>query len=747
MGTAPANPWHKASFDEFLHRRLPQLLTRRLGVSAYRAEAAGENACRIVLAGRSAEGDFEIEYTGLPTPDEEGVFRLPEGPDQDGGPRLPPSRTTLQGPTGPSRGTELVVLPVADRDDLSEARISCLGDRLSAFVESRLGLVPGDAALDRTLVRTLAPLRDWFHAFLASAAEPLDSTNWLARAAHLRRILIPDRQEVFTPGHFGRTCPFETPEGPNIGRVLTISRGAEIRDGRLVIVDGEPPSGLGMSSACVPFLEHDDGNRVLMGVNMMRQWVPPEEREAALVRTGLEPQTPGFWCGRNLLTALVSWDADAFEDAVLVSRSCARKLACPEPLEPGDKLSNRHGIKGVVSRVAPDDEMPRLPDGTPVELVFSFSGIPSRWVMGLVREAALGHAARLRGAPAVVPPFEAPSDEQLRGLLRGSGLRDDGMTTLTVDGTCLRRPSAAGWVYWGCTHHRSRPKLRAAVHPDHGGQRLGLMEVRALAEAGAPRVIQELTNTCSSLRTDADSLSGRVASGPIEPASTPSPAFAVLASRLARAGIQAEAGAEGVAFRRESPRGPMLSLAADVPHPWLSGESLSEVCEAEDAAGYEEVAGANARLARLREDGAPGPLIAAAREDLAAAVSALYDGLATAPDVGRDQRILGRPRRPWPPPWNATGSSSTAPPPSAPRRCWPSGPCSPRIRSSASAHWPAACWTPTSTAIRPPCSCPSRGRRSAKPATGCPSPDTWLAIPAWWTTCSRAWTPSSGSPA
>ena len=245
------------------------------------------------------------------------------------------------------------MLPVADRDDLSEARISCLGDRLSAFVESRLGLVPGDAALDRTLVRTLAPLRDWFHAFLASAAEPLDSTNWLARAVHLRRILIPDRQEVFTPGHFGRTCPFETPEGPNIGRVLTISRGADIRDGRLVIVDGEPPSGLGMSSACVPFLDHDDGNRVLMGVNMMRQWVPPEEREAALVRTGLEPQTPDFWCGPNLLTALVSWDGDAFEDAVLVSRSCARKLACPEPLEPGDKRSNRHGIKAVVSRVAP----------------------------------------------------------------------------------------------------------------------------------------------------------------------------------------------------------------------------------------------------------------------------------------------------------------------------------------------------------------------------------------------------------
>ena len=620
MSTTPANPWHKASFDDFLHRRLPELLTRRLGVSTCRAEAAGEHACRIVLGGRSPEGDFEVEYAGLPAPDGEGVFRLPDD--------------------GPSGGAGLVVPPVADRDDLSEAGIACLGDRLTAYIESRLGQVPGDAPLDSALVRALAPLHDWFHGFLASAAQPLDSTNWLSRAARLRRLLVPGRREVITPGHFGRTCPFETPEGPNIGRVLTISRGAEIRDRRLVIVDGSPQAGLGMSSACIPFLEHDDANRLLMGANMMRQWLPPAEKEAALVRTGLEPRAPDFWCGRNLLTALVSWDGDAFEDAVLVSRSGAHKLACPEPLEPGDKLSNRHGIKGVVSRVAPDEEMPRLPDGTAVELIFSFSGIPSRWVMGLVREAALGHAARLGDAPAVVPPFEAPSDDELRDLLAGSGLRDDGMTTLTLGGSPLRRPSTAGWVYWGCTLHRAQPKLRADVHPDDRGQRLGVMEVRALAEAGAPGVVRDLTNTCSSLRPDADSLAERVAAGPVEPASTPAPAFSALAAGLARAGIQAEAGAGGVAFRRQPYGGPTLSLAAAVPHPWLPGETLSEICAEQDAAGFDDAAGANARLARLLEDGAPGPLTASARDDLAAAVSALYDGLASVPEVGRDANAL-----------------------------------------------------------------------------------------------------------
>ena len=115
------------------------------------------------------------------------------------------------------------MLPLADRDDLAEARIACLGDRLSTFIDARLGQVPQDTSLDGSLLRTLAPLGDWFQAFLASTGERLDNTNWLSRAAHLHRLLVPGRREVFTPAHFGRTCPFETPEGPNIGRVLTIS--------------------------------------------------------------------------------------------------------------------------------------------------------------------------------------------------------------------------------------------------------------------------------------------------------------------------------------------------------------------------------------------------------------------------------------------------------------------------------------------------------------------------------------------
>ena len=419
-------------------------------------------------------------------------------------------------------------MPVADRDDLSEARIACVGDQLYSFIEQRLGQVPDEVELDEQLVRSLAPLDAWVRAFLAQSAQLLNGNNWLDRATHLRRLLIPDRKEMFTPGHFGRTCPFETPEGPNIARILTIARGAEVRDGALIVADDDPLAALGLAASMVPFLEHDDGNRVLMGTNMMRQWLPADEREPALVQTGLEPDAAKFWCGRNLLTAYVSWDGYAFEDAAVISASCAVKLACPQPLEPGDKLSNRHGTKAVIGRVLADDEMPRLPDGTPVELVFSMSGVPTRWNVGQLREAALGRVARMQGKPEVVPPFQAPADEELRQRLRDVSLPESGMEVLSDGGRPLRRACTVGWVYWGCTYHLARTKLRTFTNPAAGGQRLGRMEVQALREAGALTVIQELSNTCSAERDDAVSLTDRVAAAPVEPAQTPSPRFAEL---------------------------------------------------------------------------------------------------------------------------------------------------------------------------------------------------------------------------
>jgi len=622
--------WHKVSFDEFLHRRLPDLLTRRLRLSGYRAADTGDHQCRIVLQARSSVGEFEVVYPSIPAPDEAGVFRAPD-PEHGDGSVGRSMDVGVQRYSGD--GSERVVVPVADRDDLSEARIACVGDQLYSFIEQRLGHVPDEVELDEQLVRSLAPLDAWVRAFLAQSAQLLNGNNWLDRTTHLRRLLIPDREEMFTPGHFGRTCPFETPEGPNIARILTIARGAEVRDGALIVVDDDSVAALGLSASMVPFLEHDDGNRALMGVNMMRQWLSPDEREPALVQTGLEPDAAEFWCGRSLLTAYVSWDGYAFEDAVVISASCAVKLACPQPLESGDKLSNRHGTKGVVGRVLPDDEMPRLPDGTPVELVFSMSGVPTRWNVGQLREAALGRVARVQGRTEVVPPFQAPSDEELRQRLRDAGLPESGMEVLSDGGRPLRRACTVGWVYWGCTYHLARTKLRTFTEPAGGGQRLGRMEVQSLSEAGALTVIQELSNTCSGERDDAASLADRVAAAPVEPAQTPSPRFVALADRLAVAGIQADVDADGLSLRMRMEGRESLTLAPSVAHPWLPDEQLSTVSVAAEADGFQPVADANARLVRLLESAAPESLIDEAREALTRAVAVFYDRLLSPEDL------------------------------------------------------------------------------------------------------------------
>ena len=91
----------------------------------------------------------------------------------------------------------------------------------------------------------------------------------------------------FPYSQYGLVCPYCTPEGPNIGRVLEVARGARIRDGKLERIDEAPDSILGFSASMVPFLEHDDTNRALMGINMMRQWTSAGRYSGADPRHGL----------------------------------------------------------------------------------------------------------------------------------------------------------------------------------------------------------------------------------------------------------------------------------------------------------------------------------------------------------------------------------------------------------------------------------------------------------------------------
>ncbi|MFL5803662.1 MAG: hypothetical protein ACJ8CR_18210, partial [Roseiflexaceae bacterium] len=270
-----ATPWHKASFDQFLVELLPQLLAERLPLGGYRVEPEGPYTCRVTITLATAGGELPLVYSGFPQPDEQGIF------DIDGGRR--------------------VVIPLASTEELDVAEVRCAGEQLYDYIAARLGQAPAQLPWDEALARAWLPLDSWARDFLTPAegdrgvtvsiaewldpanglATWLDQTNWLAVRTHLRRIAVSERQRLFTPGQLGRVCPFEVPEGPNLGYIFTIAVGAAIRDGRLVVLDERPAATLGLSASMMPFLEHNDLPRLLMGANMRRQWLTPPDPEPA----------------------------------------------------------------------------------------------------------------------------------------------------------------------------------------------------------------------------------------------------------------------------------------------------------------------------------------------------------------------------------------------------------------------------------------------------------------------------------
>lgn len=611
MSIQAKTPWHKASYDRFLSDSLPQLLAESLPLANYQAtpNAPDEHTCTVLV---ELTGGVQVSYPSIPYPDDAGLFYL------DGCPH--------------------VVIPLASCEELERAEIACVGEQLYTHIQQRLGQASNGLEWDAEVLRAWLPLDRWVDEFMQNKGasseaqswfirvQALDDTNWLSRHTHLRRLLIPNREKVVASGQMGLVCPFETPEGPNIGRAFTIAVGAEVRDRRLVVVDGRPEASLGLSASMLPFLEHNDPNRLLMAANMLRQGIPSSQPEPAWVQTGLEPDAPDFWCGHNLLTAFVSWGPGTSEDGILLSASAARRMHIPFPVEPGDKFSNRHGSKGVVSYILPDEQMPHLPDGTAVELVYNFPGLRTRMHLGQVREAVMGRLARLEGAPVIAPPFHAPKPEELRQRLVAAGLPETGMETLTLgkNGPALERPSAVGWVYWSRLHHLAKDKLKLTLD-DAGsaGQMLGEMEFGVLKALGANALQREALNVRS---TRGAQTAGR----------TPavSPMFANLERRLRLAGIQAEletAGNGRLVFRFAPPEGQTLKLARPQPHPWLSERLLEAVGVPADGElpgdEFARLAAANDNLGRVLSSRAPESLVRKAEARLQEALGSFFAAL------------------------------------------------------------------------------------------------------------------------
>lgn len=636
-------PWHRESFDLFVHQRLPRLLGERLPLADYQVEQQGPYTFSLLLSLGLGDAAVAVEYQNLPRPDRDGLFRI--------------------------EGNYRVVVPYPDRRELERARILCVGEQLYDFIEQRLETAPEQLAWDGDMVRHWLPLDAWMRDFhLEETSQYLQATNWLDRHTHLRRLtLLPvvvepfGDQDVFPYSQYGLVCPYCTPEGPNIGRVLEVARGARIRAGKLERIDNAPDSILGFSASMVPFLEHDDTNRALMGINMMRQWTSAADTatpvhstgwfrqqydqhlaskgnkpEPALVQTGYEPAAPDFWGGYNLLTAFIMWDGDTFEDGVVISEAAAARMNFPAAVGVGDRLGNRHGAKGVVARILPDADMPQLPDGSLVELIFSPTSMVSRLNFGQQREAVMGRIARAEGTPAVVPPFGAPSEKVLQARLAASGLPEDGMEQLTLKGAQLPYRSTVGWVYWGRLTHTAAERLETAV-AGAGGPALDMMAYGALSEAGAVANIHALFNTAAAERPDAPTLAQRLTAGPVPPAPAPAPRFALLQQLLGLAGIRAELAGAELRFAFAEPEGEGLTLAQKVPHPWAAGHQIGTVGSpaalpaapefAPMRACFEDLVAANARLQRVVDSEAPEALTGPAVAQVAQRVADFFTAL------------------------------------------------------------------------------------------------------------------------
>jgi len=595
-------PWHKASYDQLLSDTLPQLLAERLPLASYQVieNDPAAHSCTVLV---ELAGGVQASYPAVPQLDDAGLFYLDEYPR--------------------------VVIPLASQEELDQAEITCVGEQLFAYIHERLGQASNGLTWDEEILRAWLPLERWVTEFLMSTAQPLDTTNWLSRHKHLRSLLIPGRQKVVAPGQMGRVCPFETPEGPNIGMAFTIAVGAEIQDRRLVVVDERPEASLGISASMLPFLENNDPNRLLMAANMLRQGIPCRQPEPAWVRTGLEPDAPDFWCGHNLLTAFVSWGPGTSEDGILLSESAARRMNDPFPVEPGDKISNRHGSKGVVSYILPDEQMPHLPDGTPVELVYNFPGLRTRMHLGQVREAVMGRLAHQEGAAVIVPPFHAPSPEALQRRLISAGLSESGMERLTQGehGPVLELPSAVGWVYWTRLAHMARNKVKLILddsqNDSHAGQVLGELEFVVLQALGATATMKEALSTRATRYTQ------MAAENPGRPVM-----FNDLWRRLQIAGIQMELQDYRLAFHFAPPEGEVLKLARPQPHPWLS-EVLLEVVgvvPADQGAGlpdneFTSLVEANEQLKRMLSSKVPDRLVREAENRLQKALHTFFAAL------------------------------------------------------------------------------------------------------------------------
>lgn len=195
-------------------------------------------------------------------------------------------------------------------------------------------------------------------------------------------------------------------------------------------------------------------------------------------------------------------------------------IAQKRKISVGDKMAGRHGNKGVISRILPEEDMPFMPDGTPLEIVLNPLGVPSRMNIGQVLETHLGLAAKALGFEVATSVFDGATEEEIQELLVKAGYPADGKIQLRDgrSGEPFENPVTVGYMYILKLHHLVDEKIHARSTGPYslvtqqplggkaqfGGQRFGEMEVWALEAYGAAHTLQEI------LTVKSDDVVGRV---------------------------------------------------------------------------------------------------------------------------------------------------------------------------------------------------------------------------------------------
>jgi DNA-directed RNA polymerase subunit beta len=239
-----------------------------------------------------------------------------------------------------------------------------------------------------------------------------------------------------------------------------------------------------------------------------------------------------------------------------VNRMIRIAVAQKRKISVGDKMAGRHGNKGVIAKILPVEDMPFLPDGTPVDIVLNPLGVPSRMNIGQILETHLGWAAQALGIHVATPVFDGAREAAIKEQLREAGLPEDGKIMLRDgrNGKQFEQTITVGYIYMMKLHHLVEDKIHARSTGPYslitqqplggkaqfGGQRFGEMEVWALEAYGAAYILQEL------LTVKSDDVMGRVQTyeaivkgEDIQPPGVPE-SFKVLIKELQSLGLSVE---------------------------------------------------------------------------------------------------------------------------------------------------------------------------------------------------------------